>query len=377
MEKGEKKTIQEAIGNITIARNLSGFILDDPYEICFALIYLLDTGDDAPWLFNSGMSLMFYAVNMLPWHMDTSSWDDGDVDEWFNSDIDDRIFDRNGWTQKDPPKEQIDFYHDKHGGRNLAQVIYDLCGGIVPVGMHPFEEDRIRMISEGMKEETARKITDIADIMFLSQFQANQHELDFLLEEDQEGGDDQNNEESEIIKEKQQLQEEIKSLKKQVKNLNSSLAASRKEAEREKENYEKELKVLRMEHRELADLRDLVFNRDNEEAERPEKAEVHITYPYTTRKRTVVFGGHDSFLKVIKPMLPSVRFIEAEKLAFSPDIIRNADVVWVQSNCISHSQFGSIVKNCKQAGVQLRYFGYASAEKCAEQLVREDAGYVM
>jgi hypothetical protein len=127
-----------------------------------------------------------------------------------------------------------------------------------------------------------------------------------------------------------------------------------------------------MEHRELAELRDLVFNRDNEEAERPEKAEVHITYPYTTRKRTVVFGGHDSFLKVIKPMLPTVRFVDAENLSFSPDIIRNADVVWIQNNRMGHSQFFSIVKQCKLAGVQMRYFGYASAEKCAEQLVKED-----
>ena len=44
----------------------------------------------------------------------------------------------------------------------------------------------------------------------------------------------------------------------------------------------------------------------------------------------------------------------------------------MQNNCISHPQYWSIVKNCKLAGVQMRYFGYASAEKCAEQLVTED-----
>ena len=61
-----------------------------------------------------------------------------------------------------------------------------------------------------------------------------------------------------------------------------------------------------------------------------------------------------------------------ENLSFSPDIIRNADVVWIQNNRMGHSQFFSIVKQCKLAGVQMRYFGYASAEKCAEQLVKED-----
>ena len=48
------------------------------------------------------------------------------------------------------------------------------------------------------------------------------------------------------------------------------------------------------------------------------------------------------------------------------------DVVWIQNNCISHPQFWSIVKNCKLAGVQMRYFAFASAEKCAEQLVDWD-----
>ena len=86
----------------------------------------------------------------------------------------------------------------------------------------------------------------------------------------------------------------------------------------------------------------------------------------------MIFGGHDTFLKAIKPMLPTVKFVDAGNLAFNPEIIRNADVVWIQNNCISHSQYWAIVRNCKQAGVQMRYFGYAGAEKCAEQLVEWD-----
>ena len=102
------------------------------------------------------------------------------------------------------------------------------------------------------------------------------------------------------------------------------------------------------------------------------KVEERYEYPYRTRKRTVVFGGHDSFLRAFKPMFPDVRFVDADSLAFSPDIIRNSDVVWIQNNCIGHSQYWNIVKTCKLAGVQMRYFGFAGAEKCAEQLVTED-----
>ena len=103
-----------------------------------------------------------------------------------------------------------------------------------------------------------------------------------------------------------------------------------------------------------------------------EAAAPELDYPYETRKRTVVFGGHDTFLKAIRLLLPDVKYVDAKLMAFSPEIIRNADIVWIQNNRISHSQYWSIVKICKQAGIQMRYFTYASAEKCARQLVKED-----
>ena len=74
-------------------------------------------------------------------------------------------------------------------------------------------------------------------------------------------------------------------------------------------------------------------------------------------------------MKAIKPMLPNVRFIDSSYMTFSPELVRNSDIVWVQTNCISHPMFWNVVKYAKQYakqyGVQLRYFLYASAEKCA------------
>ena len=166
--------------------------------------------------------------------------------------------------------------------------------------------------------------------------------------------------------------EELEQARREIKELRAALYRERREAGDDRARYERELRVLRMEHRELADLRTLVFNQELNQPERPEKNGKQYSYPYETRKRTVIFGGHDSFLKAIKPMLPTVRFVDAGNQTFDPDIVRNADVVWVQNNCIGHSQYWNIARNCRQAGVQMRYFGFASAEKCAEQLVTED-----
>ena len=168
------------------------------------------------------------------------------------------------------------------------------------------------------------------------------------------------------------LQDELDKARKEIKALRTALYTERRETETERTRTEHEMKVLRMEHRELADLRTLVFNQQSSDPARLEKTDRQISYPYETKKRTVVFGGHDSFLRAFKPMLPGVRFVDTENIGFAPEIIRNADVVWVQTNCISHSQYNNITRVTRQYGIQLRYFAYASAEKCAEQLVTED-----
>lgn len=374
-----RKQIRNDSGSREAARIISGFSVSDPYELCFALVYLADTGDDAPWLVNSGSALMKAALSMLPWYVDQEEWDEDDWEDWYNG----IPYDRNGWTRKDPPPEPLDYYHDRHGDRNLAQIIYSLCRSVVPAGLHPFEEERRQLIGEGMPEKTAGKIIDTAELLFLNSFQASKFREDFWPEdfEEEEGPEKEEDLQpalpnsgpaADTPDQTEKLEKEVKELRKQVKSLHNAIAAGRQEYERERAKYERELKSLRMEHRELADLRNLVFSMDREDPEQRQAPEEGFSYPYMTRKRTVVFGGHESFLKVIKPMLPSVRFVDPGNLSFSPDIIRHADVVWIQNNRIAHSQFWNIVKNCRLAGVQMRYFGYASAEKCAEQLVKED-----
>ena len=384
----EKQDVLADIKIPEVADCIEGFSISDPYELCFALFYLLDTGDDVPWLFNDGFSLMHCVMKMMPWYVDKTNWDSDDYDEWFFSDL---TYNRNNWLEQKQP-DAVNYFHIKHKGRNVTQLIYDLCHVVLPTGMHPFEKDRQRFIQEGMEEELATKITDLSEQLFFSEFQSQQIDLpDFDLTPDEEKSDDfeqelseglnleddEETEEDRIEELKEQVvayQNEVSSLKQQLKSLKKTLAVSRQEQLNEKSRYEHELKALRLEHRELADLREIVFNKnsDSEAQARREILEKTYSYPCSTRKRTVIFGGHASWLKVIKPMLPDVKFVDADQYAFNQDLIRNADVVWIQSNCMGHAQFSNIISKVRLYGVQLRYFGYSSAEKCAEQLVTED-----
>lgn len=424
--------------------------VEDPYEICFAFIYLLGTDDESIWLMRSGTTALQAAARLLPWYEGALDKDDDEIDgdysddEW---DMDEMTYNENGWLDREPAEEKTDYYHpDNPGEQNLAQKIYRLSRGIVPAGLHPFSQEREAMREDG--EKNADLISDWAEILFLSSFQAPASNLrrdlwswdpadDMELEDEDLDEDlldvndeeitstdtsaddslvhlnrsraangkanktaidsgtfaadsagrlpdrrktaakkaDTDNSSNDPVDEQDlsarllKAQSELEKARRQVKGLRSSLAELRHEADAERAKTAHELNTLRMEHRELADLRELVFNRENEIREKTVK---EINYPYETRKRTVIFGGHDTFLKAIRPMLPNVRFVDTAIYSFSPEIVKNADVVWIQNNCISHSQYWNIVKVARQHSIQVRYFAYASAEKCAEQLVTED-----
>lgn len=84
----------------------------------------------------------------------------------------------------------------------------------------------------------------------------------------------------------------------------------------------------------------------------------------------IAFGGHDSWLREIKFKVPDVRFM-GEDIS-SAEVIRRADVVWIQTNCIGHNTYYNVIDLVRRYGRKVRYFKYASAVKCAEQVAEEE-----
>ena len=92
----------------------------------------------------------------------------------------------------------------------------------------------------------------------------------------------------------------------------------------------------------------------------------------TIQKRTVICGGHETFLKQIRKNLDGdIRFIDREQV-FPVSLIRHADVVWIQSNAISHKQYNRVMKEARTYRKPIMYFACASAERCAAQLAACD-----
>ena len=68
--------------------------------------------------------------------------------------------------------------------------------------------------------------------------------------------------------------------------------------------------------------------------------------------------------------MPDVRFM-GENIS-NAEIIRRADVIWIQTNCIGHAAYYGIINLARRYNRKVRYFQYASAAKCAEQIAEEE-----
>lgn len=163
-------------------------------------------------------------------------------------------------------------------------------------------------------------------------------------------------------------------MEKQIQQLRSTLHNAEKKAADAAKQLEKQQKLSEAEHRELADLREIVFNRDEIESSADNSTEVIDSkiYPYTVQKSTVVFGGHETWVKALKPLLKGdIKFI-AREMKIDVSLVRYADVIWIQSNAIPHRSYYSIVNTARKLGKPIRYFTNASAVKSAEQIVEND-----
>lgn len=122
---------------------------------------------------------------------------------------------------------------------------------------------------------------------------------------------------------------------------------------------------------ELSRLRETLYLLRSKDEQPEEESEEEIQFPFQTKQRIAAFGGYDAWRKAIRPMLPGVRFFDREA---KPDIntIKSADVVWIQANAMSHTLYYSVINTARKENIPVRYFGYSSARKCAEQLVMDE-----
>lgn len=363
--------------------------LFNPYEIIFAYLYLLDHGDNIVWVPEIANHAYAYAMQLLPWDMksnriiekigekefyDIVRKETESMSEKVKTVDDDResyitdyklIYnDRYRWERINndiPEEEQL-------MPLNLTHFIYYDSGMLPPRFYTTYFDEISALENSGLSNDAAYILRQFQNFSNAIQ---NKYSFDIVINTEK------------TIKEKERVISELddlstNELKALIKRKDSEISML-KESLRKTEIKERNLDIKVTEiqdeassdKQELIELRELIYKMQNGSVDEEEVQESSISFPYRTKAKVVVYGGHATWLKVIVKLLPNVKFIDPYA---DPDVntIRNADVVWMQTNAMPHNKYNKIMEIVRMKKIPVKYFAYASAEKCALQLAEYD-----
>ena len=349
------------------------FIIEDPFQLCFGFLSLLDSGSDYPWLYCPAANLHTFLCGILPWASVFSRTDIPGVWNHTNPTTGELV---NGFQKAELPKRikvpSLENWNQPTYTDNtatdpseqrkltLAQIVYEMTGCIMPRNLERYQPALMRLDEYGLRGK--RNLLPLMYCMSLLGEASHQsrREPDQAIQET-------------VVNEgtsSEELTSQITALQNENSQLKSRLYEAEKQFRDSKKLQNSMEQQAELDRQELADLRELVFHQQ-ENLYLDETPSPDITFPYNTKRRIVVFGGHETWAKEMKPKLPNVRFIDREMVP-NVDIIRRADTIWIQTNAIAHPFYYKITDEARKYGIPVRYFSFAGSVKCAEQIVKED-----
>lgn len=346
------------------AKKLTEFAVDDPFELAFALHILLDEDSLLPWLYYGSLCVTYTIVDQLPFYTLSAEKGKPKLINEANELLYKHAFKGVRWENAtDCLGEPI----ERTFGKNLSQILYYNSHTLYPrVAEEMPELDRF-FAEISVENEKERQIYALLIHLLNSTNKEHESLRTFRLcrEIEQMTQDDKAVSENEI---------DISNFEKTIEGLKGridALAGALYEETRLKKNAVSNSNHLASENerlrRELADLRDIVFAQQSDELIEISQIE-EIKFPVATSGRIVSFGGHPSWIKEMKKLLPNVTFYSPDVVP-NKDAIRNAEQVWVQTQYISHAAFYRI-ESALGENTQLRFFSNQNVRACADKMAR-------
>lgn len=400
---GQMISYEDVIENMgeSAAKRFLDFEVDDPYEICFAYLCLIEEGSDIPWAYNGALAVLMAALRKLPWNATALEIEEelsayGEMEEGqpdqdeaeHGSETSEQVEEIPvpvDWNDKKASLYRLDYGNDPlyaplenpcpQWKVNIPQLIFGLTGMLMPRTVSDHDGMAEEFSNAGVDEGLAKGLELYLQLAMDTQLR--EHNLrDHLNQVIRSQLEEQEKNASMDAADREEI-DVLRAQLKELKATNDTYRESAYQANREiavlQQEMDRMADKMESERSELADLRELVFKHANTvgngEAEQDEAPSDCL--PYMVKKRVVVFGGHDTWRKAIKPLLPNVVFVNREQRP-NANMIRAADVVWIQANALSHRSFYKIINVVRTSQVSLRYFGYASAVKCALQVAEDD-----
>lgn len=357
------ESMTERLGDKHAAEMMITFGDGDPYDLCAAYLFLSEQDHTLAHLNALTGAVLSYAVSRLPWKTESHLLDEPMLDKTNRPD----------YSMMDVHNMWIDSSGAHHIDctlrMNYGQLLHSCCDIILPRRSGISTELVDSLKEQGVTENIAREIAALSQISYYTMYQDMRYsDLSPKLSTEETEPDNANTSENISLEDQlTEAKEQISVLSKQIENIKKSLDAAERTHKKLQQQLQSTQTSAQEDHEELIHLRETIFQIQSQEDEKS-VPDTSITFPYETQRRICIFGGHDTWRKTIKPFLPNASFYDRDTLPH-PDTIRNADIVWIQPNAMSHSYYYSILNVAREYRIPVRYFGYASARKCAEEVV--------
>lgn len=367
-----QSTMQEELHSRKAAELLAGYGTSVPYELCAAYLLLEREGDALTNLNALTAVVMTCALRHLPWAQD----DFGARAGLFETGVPDY---RLRYEYREEPVEDGEGPLELEWRLSETQLFFLATGVVLPRNRMPSDKLRRWFIRQGVEEQRARELAWAAFMAYFSESEGDGWKNIDLFGDDgedeepvpEEPAQDEPVGSSETAPDSGALEKQNQALARQVKELRVALHDAERTSSRLREQLRDAKQSWEADRSELAHLRETLYRLRAEEDAETEDSDPLVELPWQVKRRVVVYGGHDSWRKAVKPLLPGARFYDREELT-DLNTVRGADVVWLQVNAMSHKYYYRIIDAARKHNIPVRYFGSASAKKCAVQLALEE-----
>ena len=329
--------------NEKAATLLRQFGKGDPYDICAAYLFMTISDDELLYLITPSAATLFYAACRLPWFSITVP-EDTTTYKLLSYDL---LYD--GLSA---PFTECMF--------NQQHLLYSINNQLMPRGL------RIADVGPEYTEHYNVPVDVVSQMYNLSiTLDTIKDYSDYRVYDTDEDDDIEEASQADAEQTIESLVKQNSLLARKIKEYQATLNEEKHNQSKLKKQYEESIKQSSIEREELISLREALFHAQRSESE--EQPDDTIKFPQKTTGDICVFGGFDAWMKAIKPLLPDVKFYSRE-INPHPNLIKNADVIWLQTNSMSHNYFEQIINVARKHNKICRYFYFNSAQKCAEQI---------
>lgn len=346
-----------------IADCWSDFTVEDPYGMCMAFLVLLDEGSDLPWCYFPGVSFQTCYVSMLPWTRTKYSHSCDGIWEHYDSESNTVVPGPGGEPlSKKIKRPDVDAWYqltyrntankssDSQPLYNLSHILYETTGCIMPRNQTRY----LSALETWNRYGINSKRVNLNLLYCMSLLGEGKHRSELkhfaACQNDSDAGT---------------LPDDVQTLQAELIRCREALQNAVTELNVEQKRHSELLERVSRRDQEIQDLCHAVFHTSDR------NSTLGVKFPYRTASQIVVFGTDKLWLKQMEAMLPDIVFLERWSRD-AVDLIRKADVVWIQPEHMSHGDFRSIMTEVRKFDGTLRLFPNSTISECATMLAKAD-----